>query len=62
MKQQDFEPLGLLIDSLENFTYSLNLPMPADFHVKQLKTALPDLVKDFKKLFVSLSGENPWQE
>lgn len=58
---EKFEELGLLIDSLESLSCGLDIPMPADFHIKQLKEILPEKVKAFKKAFVELAGENPWE-
>lgn len=55
------EKLGKAIDSVENLMYALQLNMPAEFHVKQLKAALPDLVKTLKEGFVEATGENPWE-
>lgn len=59
-KEDAINELGELIDKLDNYNHALLLPMPADFHVKQFKESLPGLVKDFKKAFTSVTGENPW--
>lgn len=59
--EEKFEKLGQLIDSLENLSCGLNIPMPAEFHVNQLKTILPEKVEEFKKVFVEIVGENPWE-
>jgi len=57
----DYETLGLLIDDLDNLAHGLQLKMPADFHVEQLKEILPEKVKELKKVYQDITGENPWE-
>lgn len=57
---ENFEKLGELIDSLENLSCALNLPLDNKIHVDQLKILLPEKVEELKKLFVEITGENPW--
>ena len=56
----EFEKLGMLIDDLESLCCGLNLPLSAEFHVKQLKEILPKKVIQFKECYENLTGENPW--
>lgn len=42
-------------------THSLNLPMPADFHVNMIKSIIPEIVKELKGAFELATGENPWE-
>lgn len=58
--EEKFEKLGQLIDSLDNIVHALNIPMTDNFHVKQIKVILPVKVDEFKKLFVEITGDNPW--
>ena len=55
------DSLGRDIDTLDNLAHALLLPMPADFHVRQLKSALPELVAEMKKHFAEVFDENPWE-
>ena len=55
------ENLGIAIDRLDSLAHGLQLPMPAEFHLRQLKTLLPEVVKDLKESFVAVTGENPWE-
>lgn len=57
----DNEKLGQAIDSVENLMYALQLNMPAQFHVEQMKNQLPDLVAKLKEGFIEATGENPWE-
>lgn len=59
--EDKFENLGQEIDRIENLWYGLSLPMPAEFHLQQLKVILPEIVKNLKNQFVAISGENPWE-
>jgi hypothetical protein len=56
-----FEKLGKEIDRLENLFYAMNIPMPAQFHVDQLKKSLPAIIENLKQSFTEISGENPWE-
>jgi hypothetical protein len=53
--------LGKAIDEVDNLAHALKLPLPAEFHVKALKAALPDAVARLKRAFVEVTGENPWE-
>jgi len=55
------EELGQAIDTVDNLAHALLLGMPAQFHVDQLKEALPEVVKRLKKGFTAVTGENPWE-
>lgn len=55
-----FEKLGQLIDSIDSLVHALSIPMSAEFHIQQLKTILPEKVKELKESFIEIAGENPW--
>lgn len=55
------EKLGQAIDTVDNLAHALLLGMSAQFHVDQLKVALPEVVELLKKGFVAVTGENPWE-
>jgi hypothetical protein len=57
----NYEELGMLIDDIESLSFALQLNMPAEFHVQQLKKALPEKVQKMKDVFVKITGENPWE-
>jgi hypothetical protein len=52
---------GELIDTLDNLAHALQLPLRPEMHVEQLRARLPELVNDFKAVFVESTGENPWE-
>lgn len=54
------EKLASAIDRLENISAALNIPMPAEFHVKQFKELLPEIITEIKEGFEESTGENPW--
>jgi hypothetical protein len=56
-----FEVLGQLIDSLDNLANGLNIPMPAEFHINQLKKLLPEKVEELKNIYVEITNDNPWE-
>ena len=53
------EMLGQAIDRVDSLAHGLVMPMPADFHLQQLKKILPEVVKELKAGFVAVTGENP---
>jgi hypothetical protein len=55
------DQLGRDIDTLDNLAHALLLAMPADFHVRQLKSALPEVVAEMKKHYAEAFGWNPWE-
>lgn len=60
MNDEAQENLGQTIDRLDSVAHALNLAMPADFHVRQMKSLLPEIVSDLKKYFAAVTGEDPW--
>jgi hypothetical protein len=54
------EKLGQAIDRVDNMANALNIPMPAEFHIEQFKSTLPEIVAELKSAFAELTGENPW--
>lgn len=55
------ETWGKLIDRVENLRFGLDIPIPSEMHVKQLRSILPEVVKELKANFVDITGENPWE-
>jgi hypothetical protein len=58
-KQED--QLGQDIEKLDNLAHALLLAMPAEFHVRQLKSMLPEVVAEMKKHYAEAFGWNPWE-
>ena len=56
-----WERIGQLIDRLDNVIGALELPMPAPFHVQQVKSILPEISKELKAVVIAESGDNPWE-
>lgn len=54
------EDLGTTIDRLDSLAHGLLMAMPADFHLKMMKSTLPEVVRDLKKNYVAVTGDNPW--
>jgi hypothetical protein len=56
------EELGQLADELDNMCGAMELPMPAAFHIEQLKVLLPKVSTKIKALVVAIGGDDPWSE
>jgi hypothetical protein len=54
------EQLGLLADRIDNLLGAMQLSMPAQFHLDQLKAALPGLRDQLRLIYIAESGEDPW--
>lgn len=52
--------IGRLADTCDNVVQASYLPMPADFHLAQLRIAIREMSKNLKALHVDITGENPW--
>jgi len=58
--EEKYEILWELIDDMDSLAHGLDIPMEAEFHVKQMKIMLHKKVKDFKKVYVDITWEDPW--
>jgi hypothetical protein len=62
MNEEQLEELGQLADEIDNLVGAMDLPMPAVFHVEQLKKLLPGISTKIKALVVSVGGDDPWSD
>lgn len=59
--ETDFEPLGLLVDKLDNAAHALLLQNPARIHKEALGAIVKD-VRDELKAYLVKRGFNPWDD
>ncbi len=59
--KEEFEKLGVLIDELDNLSHALQMPIPDKMHVETMRESLPEKVEELKKVYVEITGENPWE-
>jgi hypothetical protein len=52
--------LGEQADRIDSLVAGLVMPLPAQFHLDQLREILPDISNRIKRLVVQTSGEDPW--
>lgn len=62
MWTDNVEEIGRLADTADNYIAATSLPLPASFHVEQLKAGLKDISARLKQIYVNVTGENPWEE
>jgi len=60
-KKQIAERIGKMSDRTDNLYYASRMPLPAEAHKKILQGALQDIRDDLRKLYVEITGENPWE-
>lgn len=61
MTENDYwAQVGEISDRVENIAFALKLPLSNDFHLRQMKMVLPEIVADLRKLVVEATGENYW--
>jgi len=53
---------GEVINRVDNLLGSLEIPMPAEFHVEQMKRELKEVSDKLKRIYVEEEDENPWNE
>lgn len=60
MYEDSVEKVGRIADSVDSLLVAMKMPMPAQFHLAQLKVALVDISTQLKDIYICVSGENPW--
>lgn len=51
-----------VIERIDNLRGALEIPMPAEFHVNQMKRELEEVSDKLKRIYVEEEDENPWEE
>lgn len=51
-----------VIGTIDNLLGVLEIPMPAEFHVKQMKYELKEVSEKLKQIYVEEEDKNPWSE
>lgn len=52
--------IGELKDKVDNLNGALEIPMPAEFHVKQMKGQLEEVSNKLKSIYIEMTDENIW--
>ena len=60
ISDEQIEELGQIADEIDNLCGAMELPMPAAFHIEQLKKLLPEISIRIKSLVVAVGGGDPW--
>jgi hypothetical protein len=55
-----FERWAQLIDKLDNLSAALMLPTKDSLHVRALRESLPNIIAEFKDVYVKIAGADPW--
>ena len=55
------EELAEIVGTLDNLLGALEIPMPAEFHVKQMKEELKEVSSKLKQIYIEEEDENPWE-
>ena len=51
-----------VIEKVDNLLGAMEIPMPAEFHVNQMKRELREVSDKLKQIYVEEEDENPWSE
>lgn len=62
MIEPNIEKLAELAETIDIITHSIQLKMPAEFHLNQIKKLLPEWRDSLREIYIDESGENPWKE
>lgn len=61
MTEESKDKLGQAIDRVSNLEGALQIPMPAEFHIEQFKSLLPEILKELRDGYAEVTGEDPWE-
>lgn len=56
------EVVGKQSDTIDNLIAASKLPMPADFHLTQIKNAMETMRDELREAYTGITGESPWSE
>ena len=51
-----------VIERRDNLRGALEIPMPVEFHINQMKRELKEVSDKLKRIYVEEEDENPWEE
>ena len=60
MMTENLDRLGEVADDIDNLLGAMALPMPPQFHLDQLRRALPEVRDRIRRIYVAEAGDNPW--
>lgn len=62
MSQTDISnEIGELKDTVDNLRGALEIPMPPQFHVTQMKNQLEEISEKLKSIYIEMTDENHWR-
>lgn len=53
--------LGEIADTIDNLSHATKIALPAEAHLEALRPALEELCDRLRRLYVAVSGQNPWK-
>ena len=56
------EQIARLADTADNYLATLEIPMPDAMKLDSLRTGMLEISQALKEIYVSVVGENPWEE
>lgn len=56
------ELLGAQVDTIENLLAAMSLPLPPQLHLDALRPALTSVAENLRRVYVSVTGDNPWHD
>lgn len=59
---EQLDKIGTTAERIESMLAATLMPLPADFHLKQIKSISADIAGELKKLYTEISGNDPWEE
>jgi hypothetical protein len=58
--EQALERMGQLIDKLDSIGMSMQMPVPAEIHLKALRESVPEIRNEIRAIYDQLGGEDVW--
>ena len=60
-KENKMDEIAEVIETLENYTAAMTLPVPAEIHMNALREGIPELRDRLKLAYLELGGEDHWK-
>jgi hypothetical protein len=56
------EMIARYADKFDNLLGAMELPLRPELHLRALKESLTEARKDFRQMYVAMTGDDPWKE
>jgi len=59
---EQLEEIGRLVDQADNLAAASQLPVKPQIHIEGMRGGLVSISETLRKLYIEISGDDPWSE